>query len=203
LIRTTVSRNTSLTNTKPNSIFFHVAILNLFRPFTHDDRRSLHLSVFTSPHATPSAVFDASLNQLRRLAHIFWDTFPCAPHALLWHPALLQVANVPLRGGGDPRSGAAAFRACLVGYLALGRGYPVARSVAKGLLAMAVRADLLDLAEARRAADGLLRETPHGSQRENEMQTLVVDLDLALVDLDGARIGSMAHAFDLLVEERR
>lgn len=180
-------------------MFLHISILNLFRPFYHGDRRNIHLTIFSSPHATPAAAYQASLNQLKRLVHIFWHGFACASYAILWHPALLQVANGTVREPGS----AAAFQACLAGYIDLARGFAVAKSIVKALLAMAVRAGVMDRSDVLQMATSIaLKGPPHESSREDGPDTIVVDLYLALSNVMEGRIGAMAHAFDMLSKEK-
>ena len=208
-------------------MFLHVSILTLLRPLAYGDRRDMKLSGFASPHATPAAAYDASLRQPGRLVSIFADSFACAAYAVLWHPALLHVANAALReaataiastpGTSIPSAAAmlavvgpsppAAFRLCLAGYLDLGRGFAVARSVLKALLAMAVRGGVVEAADARRVVEAMLQgQAPHGAgparplKAGGEPETLVVDLDLALSDVLAARIGAVARQFDIMIE---
>ncbi|KUI52891.1 Nitrogen assimilation transcription factor nit-4 [Cytospora mali] len=81
-------------------IHLHAAILDLFRPFLHGQpNQALKLSPFTAESKTPAAIYAASVNQLKHLILIFRTRYSCATTSILWHNALLYVANacLPLR----------------------------------------------------------------------------------------------------------
>lgn len=56
--------------------------MDIFRPLLD---RNLVLTTFAALDATPEAIFLASLNQLKRLALIFYSNFPEARSSAQWH----------------------------------------------------------------------------------------------------------------------
>lgn len=79
------------------SIQFHAAILDLFRPFLcRQPNQPLQLGRFTAENRTPAAIYAASVNQLKHIILVFRTRFSCATTSLLWHNALLYVANACL-----------------------------------------------------------------------------------------------------------
>lgn len=80
-------------------IYFHTAILDLFRPFPYQRPETpFRLDNFPadSDNPTPEGVCNASVNQLKHLILIFRSRYPCALFTILWQNALLYVANACL-----------------------------------------------------------------------------------------------------------
>ncbi|KAG8162117.1 hypothetical protein KVR01_007882 [Diaporthe batatas] len=87
-------------------IFFHTAVLDLFRPFPFQRLQApFELGGLAADNPTPEGVCDASVNQLKHLILIFRSKYACATSTMLWQNALLYVANacLPLQGGPAPR----------------------------------------------------------------------------------------------------
>ncbi|TEA10011.1 Nitrogen assimilation transcription factor nirA [Colletotrichum sidae] len=74
-------------------IYFHTAVMDLFRPLLAPPRHSLRLSLFSSPYATPEAVYAASAGQLRRLLLVYRLTFTTAACSVLWQNIVVRVAG--------------------------------------------------------------------------------------------------------------
>lgn len=86
-------------------IFFHTAVLDLFRPFPYQRLQApFELAAFAAEDPTPEGVCGASVNQLKHIILIFRSKYPCATSTMLWQNALLYVANacLPLQGGPTP-----------------------------------------------------------------------------------------------------
>lgn len=84
-------------------IYFHTAVLDLFRPFPY---QQLHtpfrlLAGSGADNATPEGICDASVNQLKHLILMVRSKYACAAYTMLWQNALLYVANacLPLQRG--------------------------------------------------------------------------------------------------------
>ncbi|KAK2060497.1 hypothetical protein LY76DRAFT_591413 [Colletotrichum caudatum] len=58
--------------------YYHVSIINLFRPFLQQDNGAplQRLSAFRSAEATPDAVYTASVNQLKRIVLFYQQKYP-------------------------------------------------------------------------------------------------------------------------------
>ncbi|KAI3399117.1 hypothetical protein diail_7696 [Diaporthe ilicicola] len=81
-------------------IFFHTAVLDLFRPFPYQQPPTpFMLDHCEAEDATPEAVCNASVNQLKHLILVFQSLYPPATVSMLWQNALIYVANacLPLR----------------------------------------------------------------------------------------------------------
>lgn len=84
-------------------VYFHTAVLDLFRPFPY---QQLHtpfrlLADSGADNATPEGICDASVNQLKHLILMLRSKYACATYTMLWQNALLYVANacLPLQRG--------------------------------------------------------------------------------------------------------
>ncbi|POS78990.1 hypothetical protein DHEL01_v202620 [Diaporthe helianthi] len=100
-------------------IFFHTAVLDLFRPFPCSRLQApFSLGEFAADDPSPEGVCNASVNQLKHIILIFRARHPCADATMLWQNALLYVANAclplqrrpaaPNTGSQHPRPTAAA-----------------------------------------------------------------------------------------------
>ncbi|KAH8746506.1 hypothetical protein F5883DRAFT_254093 [Diaporthe sp. PMI_573] len=90
-------------------IFFHTAVLDLFRPFPYQRLQApFLLDNFAADNPSLEGVCDASVSQLKHLILIFRARYPCATSTMLWQNALLYVANacLPLRGPAPHPAGA-------------------------------------------------------------------------------------------------
>lgn len=91
-------------------IYFHTAVLDLFRPFPYQRPETPFrlTSFFPADNPTPEGVCNASVNQLKHLILVFRSRYPCATFTMLWQNALLYVANacLPLQRGTPRAAGA-------------------------------------------------------------------------------------------------
>lgn len=91
-------------------IYFHTAVLDLFRPFPYQQPETPYkLDYSSADDPTPESVCNASLNQLKHLILIFRSRYQCAALTMLWQNALLYVANacLPLQRSPPNTAGAA------------------------------------------------------------------------------------------------
>lgn len=148
---------------------------------------------FSSSSSTPDAIFAASVQQLKRLIIIYRFNYTSSAYTILWHTALLYVANAILRTKGD-NDRLFYFLLCLYGYEGLRPSYRVAEAVAGGLLSMAMRNGDISSDEARRVlAD--LQERGQELDSSEIRATFMVDLDLAMSDPGAATAEMLAHSF--------
>lgn len=177
-----------------SSLWFHAAILDIFRPFvkrTEGDRR---LRTFSDRKTTPNAVCAASVRQLMHLIRDFRVNFASSQHTILWHTALLYVVNAILSGR---RFGNwyADMLVCIYAYEALGRSWRVAGGIAKGLLSLAMQKSDMPSHTAR----AILRtfDEDHLNKLSSEIRaTFMVDLELALSDPASATVEHLAAQFE-------
>ncbi|KAK2596580.1 hypothetical protein N8I77_013462 [Diaporthe amygdali] len=90
-------------------IYFHTAVLDLFRPFPYQRPDTpFRFGQFAAHDPTPASVCIASVNQLKHLILIIRAKYSCATLSMLWQNALLYVANacLPLHRSPLPTSAA-------------------------------------------------------------------------------------------------
>lgn len=178
-----------------NSIWYHASILNIFRPFS-SIAGEVH-TPFTAFSTRTQGIFTASLNQLKQLSRIFDCKYASAGYGILWHVALLQVANGMLMGPSSSEKHAY-FMLCISCYHDLFPCYRIVYSIVKGLLAMAWQKDVISGSEARLALAELHKEGKHHTKLDDIKATFVVDLGLALTNPSAAQLEARAKKFDEL-----
>lgn len=178
-----------------SSIWLHVLILSIFRPFT-TTAQGAATKVCTT-HNNPIGPFIASVKQLKHLVRIFDCRYPSSTYGILWHVALLQVANVTVNEVDDPDS-LAYFLLCISCYRDLFTSFRVVYSIVKGLLSMARRKGAISDLTARLEFEQLENNGKHHTALDNIRATFVVDLELALTDTRAAQVEALAKDFDAM-----
>lgn len=136
------------------------------------------LGDLTADIRTPAAIYAASVNQLKHLILIFRTRYPCANTSVLWHNALLYVANacLPLQPSshkgkhqdheqgleeagegvwredalwGDDNNRRVWFLACIAGYQDLAPRFDLVTKIVPGLLSIAILKRQMTAAEGR------------------------------------------------------
>ena len=172
-------------------MWFHASIIQLFRPFAIADEQS-------TPEMDGNFARDilaASLNQLKHLVIVFKYTFPRASCAILWHIALLHVANWALYDTANPEW-RAYFLLCIDSYTDLFVGFRISGAIAKSLLSMALRLGVIESSEARVLVEQVYSSVIHHTGLERMGSGLVVDLNLALIDHTAAQLDTLCEDFD-------
>ncbi|ORY64515.1 uncharacterized protein BCR38DRAFT_435341 [Pseudomassariella vexata] len=181
-------------------LWLHAAILDIFRPFIHGlpAERNL-LKTFGTRSASAGDVYNASVNQLKRLIITFRSNYVSSTYTILWHTALTYLANAMLQGQSDPEWHVY-FLLCIYGYEGLRRPYRISELIAQGLLSMTMRDSDISGAEARRLL-GHMRE--NGSSLDHIQgkirATFMADLNLAMKDPEAARVENLAEKFEEMV----
>ncbi|KAK0612148.1 hypothetical protein B0T14DRAFT_409834, partial [Immersiella caudata] len=219
-------------NASPHTIIFHIwyhsIILDIFRPFIQNPTAitsssnppppSFHppnnhlLRTFSAPDSTPSAVFSASVDQLKYLIVTYRSHYAPSSHSILWHTGLLYLANAMLSDhGSDHTPGGHTqnqnqnerhtyFLICIYGYATLRRRFLLANIMVRALLSMALRRGRMPSAEARRIL-AMLGGDGGGGADDDDTPTstlhaaFVGDSALAMRDLDAASVENMASQF--------
>jgi hypothetical protein len=140
-------------------------------------------------------IFTASLNQLKHLVVVFRHTFPRASCAILWHIALLHVANWALHNTTDPQW-QSYFTLCLDSYTDLFTGFRISSEIAKSLLSIGLRLGVVQPAEARGLMDQMYSSVTHHTALKQMGNGLIIDLDLALNNHNAAKLDTLCDYFD-------
>ncbi|UPK90465.1 hypothetical protein LCI18_001400 [Fusarium solani-melongenae] len=178
-------------------IWFHAAILDVLRPFTTQAASSakpLTLKTFVSQKSTPDTAYKASVDQLKRLVIVYRNTYATSTYTMLWHTALIHIANAVLDDTSDP-----AWRFylsfCLQCYVTLQQPYAFTEAIGRSLLSMTLQKGHLSPTEARQ----MMRKFEHdlSSKPPDDIRaTFMADLNLAMTDPDKASVESLADRFE-------
>ncbi|PNY25245.1 N-terminal fungal transcription regulatory domain-containing protein [Tolypocladium capitatum] len=177
------------------SLWFHAAVLDIFRPcvqgFSQSRRR---LWTFSSPGSSPAAVCAASVAHLKRLIIDYRLNYESSTYTILWHTALVYVANAILHNTKE-EGWFCYFLLCVYGYERLCRSWRVTEAIFKGLLSMTLRNGDISSLTARK----ILRDLQGNSLVRvpgRIRATFMIDLDLALSDPGSATAENLAEHFE-------
>ncbi|KAJ3457933.1 hypothetical protein MRS44_012042 [Fusarium solani] len=179
------------------SIWFHAAILDVLRPFTTQARsatKQLRLRTFASQKSTPDTAYKASVDQLKRLVIVYRNTYASSTYTMLWHTALIHVANAILDDTTDP-----AWRFylsfCMQCYVTLQQPYRFTEAIGRSLLSMTLQKGHLSPTEARQMMKQF--EQDLSSRPPDDIRaTFMADLNLAMTDPEKASVESLADRFE-------
>ncbi|KAI1009715.1 hypothetical protein LB504_002987 [Fusarium proliferatum] len=194
-------------------IYYHAIITDIFRPFVNriDHSRSM-LRTFGSDRASPKAVYHASIRQMKRLLLSYRFEFSLEASSVLWQTCVIYVANATIRDVENDRDEMLFFlHLCLAGLKELFLSYRVFGSIAKGILGMAFRENVLSHQEFCRYLCRLKtigkRYKVKGDDDDDDdnglrgvMAEWMVDLNLALTDPEHAQGGKLAEQTDRIGE---
>ncbi|KAK7928794.1 hypothetical protein PG985_005792 [Apiospora marii] len=176
-------------------MWIHSVILDIFRPLLDRQRpEKLRLRTFSAPDSTASAAYTASVNQLKQLIIHFRSKYESSTCTMLWHTALMYVANAVLQDTDDPQWHEHLLL-CIYGYERLCRPFRVAVIIARGLLTMTLRKKNIKSEEARNIL-GHLQERGLGHVHEDIRATFMGDLELAQTDPQAAAMEKLADDFE-------
>ncbi|KAK5990592.1 Nitrogen assimilation transcription factor nit-4-like protein [Cladobotryum mycophilum] len=179
-------------------LWLHAAVLDIFRPFVGSQSPQIRrLRTFSSQASSPDAVYAASVNQLKRLIVVFRMNHKPSTYTILWHTALIYVANAVLRRT-DEESWYFYFLLCVYGYEGLRRSWRVTEAITRGLLSMALRNGDISSETARHILKDVEENTkgPAASSPSEIRATFMVDLDLAWSDPGSATVEKLAENFE-------
>ncbi|XP_044716408.1 fungal zn(2)-Cys(6) binuclear cluster domain-containing protein [Hirsutella rhossiliensis] len=173
-------------------LWFHAAILDIFRPCIKESPKS-RLRTFGHMGGSPEAVSAASVAQLERLIFDYRFKYQSSSYSILWHMALLYVANAILDGVMD-ENWYSCLLLCIYGYESLGRSWQVAEAITKALLSMMLRKKDVSSDAARRILHDL--ENKNWARIPGSIRaTLIADPELAPFDPRSATVECLAAQF--------
>ncbi|QGI96754.1 hypothetical protein CEK26_009823 [Fusarium fujikuroi] len=178
-------------------IWLHVAILCVLRPFTvraRDSPKPLRLKTFPCRRSSPDAACKASVNQLKRLVVMYREKYACSSYTMLWHTALIHIANAILGDTKDPAWRFYLFF-CVESYGELRRAFRFAETIGRSILSMALQQGDLSTDEARRLMVQF-EENRLTSPSEDIRATFMADLNLAMTDPEEASVESLSGRFE-------
>ncbi|KAK8076322.1 hypothetical protein PG994_003594 [Apiospora phragmitis] len=216
--------------TSSNTLFFHMylhtIILTLFRPFLQGPQRHQKLRVFTSADSSPSAIYEASINQMKHIVLQHLDSrhsgklFSCFAYA-----GYVQLGSA-IAGAGSGANIASMtksqrleqrlyFDICMCFFQDAYLQHALAMPIAQGLLYMALESRLIRAAKARKI---LQQFRERGKQQHSSLPgtkttssttwatartQIVVNFELAVVNMGAARAHKLVSQLEDLVPIRR
>lgn len=181
------------------SMFFHGAVLNVFRPFQHRPH-GYKMGSFASPDSFPTTAFVASLNQMKRLAVLTHLHHPPIDRSPFLASVLVQIFCGLLKNV-DDAEWKHYFKLCLMLGSQLFTWYNVLGPILQGTLAMGLRDGALTSKEAQDLLQKYVPADGHDEKMEAMMNgaAFTLDLDLVMTDPADAMTQSLARRFDDLV----
>ncbi|KAK8072433.1 hypothetical protein PG996_005781 [Apiospora saccharicola] len=181
-----------------SSMWIHSVILDLFRPLLdRQDPEHMRLKTFSAPDSSPTAAYIASVNQLKQLIIQFRSKYESSICTMLWHTALMYVANAVLQDTDDSQW-LEYLLLCIYGYETLRRHFRVAETIGRGLLTMALRNKNINSEDACNIL-GCLQEQGLGHANEGIRATFMGDLQLAHSNPEAATMERLASNFHDMV----
>ncbi|KAL7948832.1 hypothetical protein V8C42DRAFT_230442 [Trichoderma barbatum] len=176
-------------------IYFHCTVLDIFRPFQRiDDHR---MKSFSSKDSTPQAVFNASVNQLKRLVLVYRSKHMPESYLAYVNASILHLANAVLKDQVNANS-RYYFMLSFRYWQHLYVGYPIFGDIARAFLAMAIQCEMISKAEGKTLMRQLEQHGLHHKVQEMMTSSIIVDYDLALRSRAAAQARSIAQMFDEL-----
>ena len=119
-----------------------------------------------------------STSQLKRQLVDYRLNYTSSSFTILWHTALIYVANAILDEGNDDNWYSYVLF-CLHGYERLSKSWRVARAISKGLLSMAMRSGHMSGTTARRILQTIQSGDDHDDGDSDIRATFMLDLSTA------------------------
>ncbi|WKT46863.1 hypothetical protein QSH57_011737 [Fusarium oxysporum f. sp. vasinfectum] len=171
-------------------IWFHTAIIDLFRPFEHEFPQP-KLPAFAGVNATPKAVISASIEQLKRLVYQYRAHCESSKYSIIWQSGMLYLVNYILRDLSSNES-QFYFLLCMRGYQHLARYMPFVSGIVQSLIVMTNRQGGSLTANTQR----LLKEVRDESRRSREFfSAYPVDLEMVARDPFSASLEKLTSRF--------
>ena len=134
------------------------------------------------------------MNQLKRLVVVYRENYSCSSYTMLWHTALIHVANAIL---GDTRDPAWRFYLffCVQTYGELRRSFRFAETSGRSILSMTLQQGDISAEEARKLMEQF-EENRLSKPSDDIRATFMADLNLAMTDPEGASVESLSDKFE-------
>lgn len=177
------------------SIYFHTCVMTLMRPLVlRHDHTPLVVDAMEKCSAT--GIYEASVDQLRDLTTVYQRHFSTVAPSVLWHTACLYTANAAIRTH-DMDHRRYYFDLAIESYASFYPRFSVTIAIIKGLMSMAISEGLITNKD---AYDFVKELRGKGVDRkelaERTYTCFIIDLDLALEDLEEAHVDNLARNFD-------
>ncbi|KAM0553401.1 hypothetical protein ACHAPJ_007415 [Fusarium lateritium] len=175
--------------------YFHIIILDLFRPFT-EVTETMRLKSFSSQDSSPKAVFDASLRQLQRILLDYATNYDPRFYNFTLNGAVLHIIYVALQSKDtldwqfNLALGMGWMKEIFVRFAVIGK-------VAQAYMAIGMGSGMISNEEAREFMEELQRRGRHHNLAE-VAASCVVDFEVAMTSKHDGRAQDLAQRFDEL-----
>ncbi|EXU95357.1 Zn(2)-Cys(6) zinc finger domain protein [Metarhizium robertsii] len=183
-------------------LWFHAAVLDIFRPFINDTSHGDRcLTTFNTSSYTPNAICERSTTRLKRLIVNYHLNYTSSSFTILWHTALIYVANAVFNSNKD-EDWYSYLLLCLYGYQRLSRSWRLAEAISKGLLSMALRNGDISSHNVTISSASARRILLHFENRSPDRiaggirATFMVDLRRALSEPSSSTVEYLADQFE-------
>ncbi|EJP69166.1 nitrate assimilation regulatory protein nirA [Beauveria bassiana ARSEF 2860] len=177
---------------------FHHTVLTLFQPF-QGNVEQLGLRSFTSPDATPSAIYNASLKQLKRLIYTHHNRKAQSPIICFFNTAVMKVSIEVLKCADYDPDWYFYFRLCFQFWKDTFVCYRPFQLIAQANLAAALDCGALSSNTANAMMQEIRAVGKHHMASDEAVVRGLLDFDLATRSLQEAQIVAMAQRFDELL----
>jgi hypothetical protein len=154
----------------------------------------LPFKTFSCKNSSPDAAYKASVNQIKRLVIMYRKNSAVPGYTMLWHTALIRIANAILNDTEDPEW-YFYLSFCIQCYGSLRRSYRFAEAIGRSLLSMTLQRRDLPVGEARHMMQQF-EEHRLNSSSEDIRATFMADLNLSMIDPVEASVESLASKFE-------
>jgi hypothetical protein len=178
-----------------DSTLYHVAILDIFRPFVQKGERR-RLKSFASADSSSHAIYHASLRQLKRILLEYLTRFDATFYSAWLSTAALRICNAVLKDPSSPEW-KFYFWICVGFWKKTVARFPIQKELAQANLALAMSAGCLG----GKQADAVMEEfrrlsSHHGS--EQLATSLILDVERVNAAGTGSRTSDIANNFEEL-----
>ncbi|KAF3351618.1 hypothetical protein VdG2_00226 [Verticillium dahliae VDG2] len=126
---------------------------------------------------------------------VYRSKYQSSEHTILWHTALIYVANAVLQDTRDPEWHFY-FLQCVSGYESLRKSYRLAEVVGRALLSMTLRNGDISGTEARELLQRLKQKGLDNDTSDRIRATFMGDLELAMTNPRQASVENLAEQFE-------
>jgi hypothetical protein len=175
---------------------YHSLIVMMFRPFINKKSARHHLRSFFSPDASPKAVYDASINQLKKLLHVYYVSGVDAKTHLWLNAGQITLCVALLEDLSDPLW-RHYFLLCMRYWRNFYYLYPIFHGEVKAFLSMAMEKNAITAREAQHLRGFVEKNGEHHETPVEPFTSILFDPSGS--DIRDVQLRTMASKFEDLV----
>jgi hypothetical protein len=149
---------------------------------------------FSSEDSSPEAIYAASIKQLKHIVVMFRHSCPGRFHSIYLNAALIRIMNDVINDINEP-DWRFYFLLCFCMMQDLYVCFLIFEAQMQGMLAMAMKKNLITGADARVLRDKFLERGKH-HKYSHDGGSFAIDLDLAMSSMEDAKAYAMAAEFN-------